>query len=78
MKYWNKTRKYRELSWVSVRIEYDHHNSWWEEMKIWCQRHPSKYRFYSGTYTRSNWYFEDSEDALVFKLRWGTRANHER
>ena len=66
MKYWNKTKKYRELHWTLVTLE-GHH---WEHIKIWCQRHPSPYRFYSGTYTRHNWYFENREDALAFKLIW--------
>lgn len=66
MKYWNKTKKYRELHWTTVAIA----PGSWDEMKLWCQRHPSKYRFYSGSHERYAWYFEDPEDALVFKLVW--------
>ena len=67
MKYHNKNPKLRER-WTSVDII---PSRGWENPKAWCQRHPSKFRFY-GNYDR--WWFEDKEDALIFKLRWGYNA----
>jgi hypothetical protein len=64
MKYWNKTKKAR-THWTNVVIT----SGPWDEMKLWCQRYPSKNRFYSDASIRI-WYFEDPVDALVFKLIW--------
>jgi hypothetical protein len=65
MKYWNKSKKYREQQWkhldgplpVSVR-----------EAKRWCQLQPSKGRFYHSPYT--GWWFELDTDASWFALKW--------
>lgn len=68
MKYWNKSRKYRD-TWTMVVMD-NHHITNWEHLKHWCQNNSSKFRFYSGAYMRNIWYFENPEDALVFKLVW--------
>lgn len=75
MKYWNKSKKYRD-TWHTVKIDYDHRTTDWEYMKYWCQYNSSTFRFYSGNYTRNVWYFENSEDALIFKLRFAVGRNN--
>ena len=37
--------------------------------KEWCQQHPSIGRFYYH-YTNTRWWFEYSDDALCFALKW--------
>jgi hypothetical protein len=75
MKYWNKTKKYREQSWVVVEIDYESAGVPWETLKLLCQRDSSTSRFYSGCYSRRLWYFENPEDALVFKLKYGYKSH---
>jgi hypothetical protein len=77
MRYWNKQKAARK-NWTMVKVGID----WsrlpannWNEMKLWCQRSTSRARFYSGPYTSSYWYFESSEDALAFKLKWATNGS---
>jgi len=67
MKYWNKKKNCRE-HWTTVIV-----NAPFYQAKLWCQRHESKGRFYSGPYSsrdQGKWYFEFSDDALAFKLRY--------
>jgi hypothetical protein len=45
------------------------HFSFSKEAKLWCQNQPGRGRFYYGPYT-GLWWFEFSEDALAFKLKW--------
>lgn len=83
MKYWNKSKKYRELSWTKVEGLSLYTEPYWfapngiresklideKAAKLWCQQQPGRDRFYFGPYT-GIWYFESSEDALAFKLKW--------
>lgn len=75
MKYWNKTKKYRETQWTLVIVDYQKSSKSWMQMKVECQRDGSKNRFYTGNYTKNNWYFENEEDALVFKLKYGYKIH---
>jgi hypothetical protein len=67
MKYWNKDRDIRRRCWARVvRARGATPDS---EVKRWCQQQSStgKFYFYYGTDT---WWFERSEDAVLFTLRW--------
>ena len=67
MRYWNKGKKFKMDSWTVV--EYPQYRHTFYLPKIWCQQQPGRGRFYAAQYTEK-WYFEFSEDALAFKLRW--------
>lgn len=78
MKYWNKSKKYRE-SWIVVAGP----QYFTDHAKQWCQQQSSKGRFYYSSSTQCNtkvgiiyynwkWYFENSEDAPIFKLKFQT------
>jgi hypothetical protein len=64
MKYLNK--KKIPPNWVIVKMQYEDYTN---GMKFSLQRHPSRYKF-SFRYMSDGiyWFFEDSEDALFFKL----------
>ena len=67
MKYWNKQKEKRQ-HWTLVEVSRG--GRWWE-LKLWCQRHESKGKFYAGPFRSHEWYFASPEDALVFKLTHG-------
>jgi hypothetical protein len=89
MKYWNKGKRYK-TSWHKVRgpaeLKVDN-------IKRWCQLNGSKDRFsYDGPTVSPSifpsypsmirihpgiWYFENSEDAVAFKLVWATGVSHD-
>lgn len=66
MKYWNKNKNVRQRCWTRVSIIQSKNPS---EIKRWCQEYPSagKFYFYYGS---NNWWFEKSEDAIIFTLKW--------
>lgn len=64
MKYWNKKRAI--ASWTPVRFGMN------PTAKVWCQRNGSACRFHIKIYS-STWLFENSEDALAFKLTWAVQ-----
>lgn len=68
MKYWNKQKNARQ-HWTKITIQKGNHS--WYALKLWCQLNESKSRFYSGPYLPYLWYFENANDALVFKLTHG-------
>lgn len=83
MKFWNKGKRYRE-SWYKIEGPGVYQT---EIAKHWCQVNGSKDRFYfnspfwfspAGTYGPRmqswTWYFENSEDAVAFKLKWSPRT----
>ena len=70
MKYWNKQKRYRS-TWTVVKIYKITYSPTWDAMKLWCQLNESKSRFYSAPYAPFIWYFENANDALVFKLTHG-------
>jgi hypothetical protein len=80
MKYFNKT-KTRRRNWTVVIVSVKDRT--FEGLKVWCQRHPSTHRFYGeiiwnlnkdsegrivSQWAQTKWWFENPEDALVFKL----------
>lgn len=84
MKYYNKNKEYRKTWTIIDGPPYYLRN----KAKMWCQQNPSKGRFYFGIpdfeYNMGSkelfsisfwpWYFENSEDALAFKLVWQNRV----
>jgi uncharacterized protein YaeQ len=85
MKYWNKGKELRIRCWIKVTLPKDRivlgpgttfagwtrRNSF-DDLKRELQHHPSKSRFYMMILKKEVW-FENSYDALEFKLRWGVR-----
>lgn len=79
MKYWNKSKKYRE-TWTKV----DGPSHWKsEEAKRWCQLNGSSNRFFFRldfplaimSISRDfywPWYFENAQDATAFRLVWSS------
>ena len=78
MKFWNKSKEYRE-TWITVQASHLH-----PRLKQWCQQQESKSRFFVKSVdwhekdTRAwcfswKWYFEDPKDALIFKLKFCTK-----
>jgi hypothetical protein len=65
MKHWNRQKRYRLAEWVSLDIPLKD----WHNAKLWCQQHSSPSKFYTPQYGNT-WWFENSEDALAFKLVW--------
>lgn len=80
MKYWNK-RKNSRANWFSVKIGPTRMGT--HGLKIWCQRHESKGRFFVSDYYdpyvllrpaetwTAEWLFEREDDAVAFKLIHG-------
>lgn len=66
MKYWNKDKDVRQRCWVKVYRKPGSTNA---EIKRWCQLQSSKGKFYYY-YAGNSWWFEDSEDAILFVLKW--------
>ncbi len=64
MKFYNK-KKVERSDWIKIRGPHPHKR----DAKIWCQRQNSNGRFYYH-YASSNWWFENQQDAVVFKLVW--------
>lgn len=66
MKYYNKNPKLRE-QWTNVAMTRP-----WQAptIKVWCQNNGSKDRFWFGPNFCIDWYFENPEDALIFKLKF--------
>lgn len=83
MKYWNKDKEVRRRCWTKVqkppqtpyRIEIGMTGTITrtyatnDDLKRWCQQQDStgKFYFYYGS---DNWWFENPEDAVIFKLKW--------
>jgi len=82
MKFVNKKKA---LKWHKVHVA-------WHgllHLKLWCQRHESKGKFYyTKEYdvddpdenelliklTKITWYFQDIADAMVFKIMWNSNG----
>lgn len=65
MKFYNKNKIARRSNWLKVSVA----TSSRTEMMLWCKRNPSPGRFYNY-YGTNNWWFEFTDDALAFKLKW--------
>lgn len=63
MKFWNKKE---HKNWTLVMVV---SNDYRKDMLQWCRQHPSTGKFYRY-YGNFNWWFEKSEDATLFALRW--------
>lgn len=78
MKFYNKKKEYRN-TWTKVEGPAYFLR---DAAKVWCQRYESNGRFYFGKPAYSIdveipfiqiswlWYFENKEDAVIFKLVW--------
>ena len=70
MKWWNKSKKYRDAQWHVVNLPSPNGQRWRQpEIKKWCQMQPGGGRFYWSSY-KNIWYFEKGYDAILFDLRW--------
>lgn len=81
MKYSNKHKKARE-HWTKLEGPSLFRKA---ILKLWCQQYPSKARFWfddphwTGSSAAGNlnitwtWYFEDPQDAIIFKLKFLTK-----
>jgi len=69
MRYWNKQKDSRQ-HWTKVTCRVP-----FAQAKRWCQQQEGRTRFYSGPWAEE-WYFESSQDALAFKLRWATNSSN--
>lgn len=65
MKFLNK-KKVERRGWATSKPPAYH---LMQQAKVWCQQQPSTDRFYFH-YTNTRWWFENSEDALAFSLKW--------
>ena len=65
MKFLNK-KKVERRGWATAKPP-SHHLM--QQAKVWCQQQTSPDRFYFH-YTNTRWWFESSEDALAFSLKW--------
>ena len=59
-------KKRAQKAWTAVPIS-GHSDT----IKRWCQHNGTAGRFTLGGYWDNNAYFENAEDALVVKLKWG-------
>lgn len=82
MKYWNKDKDIRRRCWT--KVTHPMRTARWvlnsgdaifteyvpaDELKQWCQQQASTGRFYHY-YGADTWWFEKSQDATHFLLRW--------
>jgi len=79
MKYWNKSKKYRNQQWHQVTTVRAHGQNLplvagksydFGALKYWCQQQASEGKFYYSPYT--GWWFEKMEDASWFVLKWAS------
>ena len=69
MKYWNKDREIRRLCWTRVQRPTNLYHITDRVLMHWCEQQSSMGKFYVY-YGTDTWWFEQSEDALLFSLRW--------
>lgn len=69
MKYWNKDKEIRRQCWTKVNRPKQLYQIGDSELKRWCQLQTSTGKFYVY-YGSDTWWFEKSEDAVMFALRW--------
>lgn len=74
MRYWNKSKKARELHWTKVSRPKPTRilavaPSNFDDIKYWCQQQKSTGRFFMR-YGDFNMWFEYPEDATWFLLNW--------
>lgn len=69
MKYWNKDKEVRRRCWTKISRPKNLYHIGDQELKRWCQQQSSDGKFYVY-YGTDTWWFERSEDAVLFALRW--------
>jgi hypothetical protein len=70
VKYWNKSKRVRERCWIKVqRPQYQNLHVPVHLLKQWGWNQHSTGKFFVGNYDGYVW-FEHSEDATWFLLRW--------
>lgn len=69
MKYWNKDKDVRRRCWTKVTRPSGALKVGNQALKRWCQQQSSsgKFYYYYGT---ESWWFERSEDAVWFLMKW--------
>jgi len=67
MHYNSPGKTHREKHWVRVNNGPDSEGK--NRAHKWCNDNPSTGNFYHF-YAAPTWWFENSEDALLFKLKW--------
>lgn len=67
MKYWNKDKDIRQRCWTKVVVGPNTVGD--NVLTRWCQQQSSNGKFYKY-YGSSTWWFERSDDAVFFLLRW--------
>ena len=65
---WTDSRAPSTSMWAGARVAFPELQRE-DEMKLWCQRHPSKGKFYYR-HGSPTWWFENKEDAVLFVMRW--------
>ena len=61
----------RKKYWIKVRIlDTLKYKSNWDRVGAWCRLQPSNGKFYYH-YAGDHWWFQNEQDAIMFKLRWG-------
>lgn len=69
MKYWDKDKQIRQMSWTKVNLPKNLDDVGKIGPKMWCYQQSSTGKFYVH-YKTDTWWFELSEDAIMFKLKW--------
>lgn len=69
MKYWNKDKDIRRRCWTKISRPKNLYHVRDQALKRWCQQQSSTGKFYVY-YGTDTWWFERSEDAMMFALRW--------
>lgn len=67
MKWHRANRKIRRRSWIAVNAPSREIK---DQAAEWCKQTESTGKFYYH-YTNTRWWFEKSDDAILFTLRWG-------
>lgn len=66
---WN--RRFKEAGYYKVSIKVE--SSEWKNILTWCEEHiGQRYIWVGGTNPKLDFWFERSEDAVLFALTWNT------
>ena len=69
MRYNGGVKKIRDSEWVKIPFLATGKNK--HTIHNWCNKQPGMTFFYHH-YAGSHWWFEDEQDAIMFKLKWGS------
>ena len=71
MKYCAGDKYIRNTQWIKIRISSRLHiPKLRANVHKWCQAQHNEHHFY-WHYSSDHWWFENEQDAIMFKLRWG-------